>query len=477
MFILILLIGHINFARADVTTWSDDFETYSVAGLNTQGSWSASSGINIISTPTFTGSRSVFINKATGGTLEASRTKDNVFADPQVYLRFNVMRSDSGASDDSDLTIGIYPSNFSASGQCTVRFDDDTAGNDIELVNSNGSKALGNHIDDTWYTVDIHMDNVADVCYARIDEGSWSTSLARSDANSTFTIFDFFRQGTGNDRNWYIDDLEVSDSEITGWEGDGTVNLTDINIINPSTGSTTASKTIYTSITGALDSAFAPEYVTEITGIFCSQTFPEDECTQVHWYKDDTWTNDSSFNVSTTTTLARNGRYLMLASFSDGVENVYKSVSSTFLVATSTITAEEIITALGSIEVAFDACGTDASLVGEALCKTLVYLFYPSTESWNRAELLKNNLHSRAPFGYFYQLYDGIASTTLTASTTPVLTLQLGATIGNWTILSEATIKQYIGTTTWNLFYSMMQWGLWISAMFYIFKRVPNIIK
>jgi len=489
-FILFFSVGQ---AHAFIDDWTYNFDSgYNNGNLSGQNSWTSSTIPQIQSTISQTASKAIKFPATSDTSHDVDRMSlTSLLGYADVYFRVYIYRHDDDTNDDAWLNFHVSTSGFG--NVCGVKFEKDVDGNDIQLIAGGSLYDTGTqHVDDTWYQIDLHLNNTADTCQIAVNGGSWST--AQSNGNpGTITGMYLIRQQSGTqNRNFYIDSIYTDSVPIdeNPWSGDGTQNLSEIQITQPTVGSTTASKTFNYAITGALDSAFAPDYVDRITVSFCSLTVPEDDCQYDTPFLEGTDFNwDSSFNLTGSMTVDNSALYLMTASFVGEEcdfwlfceDRVYKADMVQFMVASTTATAEEIIDALQGPQAVLNACededaGWVSALTGGALCKVLTFLFYPSTPSWSKATSTIQLLKSRAPFGYFYQLKTGYENITLTASTTPTLTLVLPASVGgNLTILSEANIKLYMGDTTFNLLYSFVELVLWVLFGFYIFRRVSGL--
>jgi len=489
-FILFFSVGQ---AHADFTENFDDLAT---GDLNGQGGWSVPtnpSDYDIIGSGCRSANNCGYRITTTGSDYAYVDIGENIENGEITTISFYIK-----ADTDNARRIGLAISTSTAVVPGTARFNMNTykAGCSINTEGASGYRIYGSATSETFASggfasgsfvfVELEINSLNHTCRARGNSGAWRSSLSYTTPVSDMKYLMFsIANGATVGR---IDDIFVD--TVAGWAGDGTQNLSEIQITQPTVGSTTASKTFNYEITGALDSAFAPDYVDRITVSFCSLTVPEDDCEYDTPFLEGTdfdW--DSSFQLTGTMTVDNSALYLMTASFVGEEcdfwlfceDRVYKADMVQFMVASTTATAEEIIDALQGPQAVLNACedqdaGWVSALTGGALCKVLTFLFYPSTPSWSKATSTIQLLKSRAPFGYFYQLKTGYENITLTASTTPTLTLVLPASVGgNLTILSESNIKLYMGTSTFNLLYSFVEFVLWVMFGFYIFRRVSGL--
>jgi len=473
-------------AHADITAWNENFDTYTAGQtLNGQGTWSGGSTITVKNDFSNTSPNSYGSTDGFGGTTHRKVSLFNLWTQGTFYVNlFTYTKNTSGGTSFFSLS--------STNNNDYVAF----------WINGNdgGSSYWGDLFVDTknvtglvagtWSHFEFEVNTVVDTTRVRVDGGAWSATTANDVSGGDITELVVGVPSSTNSN--YIDSITFSTTEwdYTPWGGDGSQNLSEIEIVQPVVGSTTASKTFNYQINGALDSAFAPSYVDKITVSFCSLTVPEDDCEYDSPFLLDTdFSVDSSFNLTGSMTVNNGALYLMTASFVGEECNfwlfcedrVYKADMVQFMVATTTASSEDIIGALGGMNAVLGTCDDNGSgwveaLTGGALCRTIVYLFYPSDVSWSKASSTVNLFKSRAPFGYFYQLKTGVEGVTLTASSTPGLTLVLPSGVGgNLTILSENNLRLYMGTGTFNLLYSMVEWGLWVTFGFYIFRRVQGL--
>jgi len=106
-------------------------------------------------------------------------------------------------------------------------------------------------------------------------------------------------------------------------------------------------------------------------------------------------------------------------------------------------------------------CEETDGIVEESLCKILVFLFVPSTESVNKMIEVKDLVINKPPLGYFTAYSDTIESlTTATSTTSTIPTSDISLLFG---LLSSLAI--------WTTFQNVLVVIVWAGFVFYIFER------
>lgn len=119
-------------------------------------------------------------------------------------------------------------------------------------------------------------------------------------------------------------------------------------------------------------------------------------------------------------------------------------------------------------------CITDGGIVDsiyEVGCKLVINLFYPSATSMNKFTELREDLETKAPFSYFYQVYDGFSELSGTAGTIPTLEITTGTATPidiDVDLLSPTTISQYYNGTLATTMRTLMQVVLYLAFISFI---------
>lgn len=176
---------------------NDNFESYSLGNLNGQGGWSGSNSMQVVSTPTNTGSRAVSF----GNTAEGIITKSiDAVAQGKVifYIRFT--------STNSGRIVGIMTGT-------TQVADIRVSSGVIGFRQGGGTHTLeGSPNVNTWYKCELEWDNTQGV-RARLNDGSFSSWLPPLNSFSTINNIRVsnFSSVTGDQ---YVDDFSGSNQEF-----------------------------------------------------------------------------------------------------------------------------------------------------------------------------------------------------------------------------------------------------------------------
>lgn len=277
--------------------------------------------------------------------------------------------------------------------------------------------------------------------------------------------------------------------------GDGTYGLNTnfnsrISWINPpkqSPSATTTSRTINFEFSYYLNSASSTDISKMILSL-CPLSYPNDDCQKVDVGN---VIEDSLETISTTTTTLRDGYYLGIVSFWNGVSEsttcswwefwceaeqvkVYNSVSNNFNVATTTIEAD--------IPISYEAISSqceDGNFAEEGICKALLWLFYPSGSVLDGMEELGTTIRGKIPFGYFYQVSDklnAISTASSTEGSNIIVHVWGDETTGTEiTLMDWSQAKDFYSETFGNLDGYVVILA-WLAFAGYAFYRISEII-
>jgi len=248
---------------------------------------------------------------------------------------------------------------------------------------------------------------------------------------------------------------------------------------------TTTSRTIDFEFNYFLNSASSTD-VSKIILSLCPLSYPNDDCQQVDVGD---ITLDNYENISTTTTTNRDGYYLGIVSFWNGVEEsttcswwdfwceaeqvkIYGSVSNNFNVATTSLAVELPI----SYEAISSQC-EDGNFAEEGICKALLWLFYPSGDVLTGMEELGTTIRGKVPFGYFYQVSDKLNAIATASSTegSNIIVHAWGDDGVEITLMDWSSAKSFYEETFGNLDGYVVMLA-WLAFAGYAFFRISEII-
>jgi hypothetical protein len=196
---------------------------------------------------------------------------------------------------------------------------------------------------------------------------------------------------------------------------------------------------------------------------------------------------DTLTNVTVNATTTREGYYLGLVNFWNGVEvstdcnwwEVWCSEeqpiigagdSANFTSATSSISS----LILPSQEGAISQC-EDGTFVESGICKVMVFLFFPSGNIETKLLEFNQTWQNKIPFGYFSQIRTAIDATTATSTSLENYTVTVGTTspyhLGTLTLINFSSIDSEIS----DAIETIAQWFIyifWIIFIIYLLVRI-----
>jgi len=248
---------------------------------------------------------------------------------------------------------------------------------------------------------------------------------------------------------------------------------------------TTTSRTIDFEFNYYLNSASSTD-ASKIILSLCPLSYPNDDCQKIDVGD---ITPDSYENISTTTTTNRDGYYLGIVSFWNGVEEattcswwefwceaeqvkIYNSVANNFNVATTSLEVELPI----SYEAISSQC-EDGNFAEEGICKALLWLFYPSGDVLTGMEELGTTIRGKVPFGYFYQVSDKLNAIATASSTegSNIIVHAWGDDGVEITLMDWSSAKSFYEETFGNLDGYVVMLA-WLAFAGYAFFRISEII-
>lgn len=398
--------------------------------------------------------------------------------------------SGSGAPEDWLITrVDFWIGNVSAASQAKLQITNSGVSTPIESA----SQAV---VANSWNT--FYFDEPVSILdFYNAGGGTVHLRMTRTSGTGNWNIF-HTNQNLNNIRYSYNSGDNVQDPlmKIYGAVDGSTTSLlgpAEIRINQPTTGTSTASRTFTVDIDYLLASTVADQEEYEFIQLaLCSRAYPDDECEKSSFASP---VRDSQTNVTRSITANRDGYYLLLASFWNGVsDDVYCSWSDpfceeslvkilatesvTFNVATTTITPDFPL----STEGAYSACEDSTFFGAETLCKVLVYLFLPTESAILNWQGIDNQLANKMPFAFFMQVRSELG--TLATSSGAVMddvTVDLSGTVfqdvsgggGMVTMIDFQAIKD--SDFFQNHVYATMDFFirifLWIWVAIYVWRR------
>jgi len=131
----------------------------------------------------------------------------------------------------------------------------------------------------------------------------------------------------------------------------------------------------------------------------------------------------------------------------------------------------------GSAATTTGACDTIQNGFAWGLCSAGAYLFVPEPTILNQYANFPNVIAEKFPFSVFYDISDafgGLAATTSSSTpklTIPYATIAIGTSsplglsniVGNTDVFSTTTITQYIGSSNWAIFMTLISAAIWLA--------------
>jgi len=317
--------------------------------------------------------------------------------------------SGSGAPSDWLVTrVDFWIGNVSAASQAK-----------LQITNSGVSPAIESPsqavVANSWNT--FYFDQpVSLLDYYNAGGGSVHLRMTRTSGTGNWTIFNT-NQNLNPIRYSYTSGDNVQDPlmKIYGAVDGSTTSLlgpAEIRINQPTQGTSTPSRTFTVNLDYLLESTVSDEDEYEFIQLaLCSRAYPDDPCEKSSIASP---VRGTQTNVTRSVTANRDGYYLLLAYFWNGVssdtscswfdpfceEELVKTLATesvNFNVATTTITPDFPL----SSESALSACADSSFFGAETICKVLVYLFLPSENAVLKWQGIDNQLATKMPFAFF----------------------------------------------------------------------------
>lgn len=134
-----------------------------------------------------------------------------------------------------------------------------------------------------------------------------------------------------------------------------------------------------------------------------------------------------------------------------------------------------------SSDQAADYCSETDNIFSRAICRSFVWLFYPSPSILQKWESVKTQMQSKIPFAYFYQINKTFYDVDYTTSEpAPTLSLDMSNTalnMGQIEIFSPDTVKSLAGSEVVNLLRGFMVASLYVLFATTIYFSVRGIFK
>jgi len=175
----------------------------------------------------------------------------------------------------------------------------------------------------------------------------------------------------------------------------------------------------------------------------------------------------TGFN-SGSVTLDKDGYYMGMVYFTDGLGRVLGTDTVKFNSATTTLVAD--IPLLNPVGMCDSLDGT----FDTAICKSMMFLFYPSDTALDKFASIQDIFNDKIPFGYYYQFKDLIYLQSISSSTAPVLSVNFGsatpyALSGNISLIDLGDLNEDFDFT---IIFTWLVRFMWIIFGVYVISRV-----
>jgi len=137
----------------------------------------------------------------------------------------------------------------------------------------------------------------------------------------------------------------------------------------------------------------------------------------------------------------------------------------------------EVASITGCHETNFTVASVD---IGNGICEILSFLFVPSQNTLDQFEDISTSLQTKIPFSYFYDITTAVSSQATTSTATPVsfnLVASSSAFTFTYSPFSTTTAVAWMGQTNYNLFQTLMRYGILAAFGFYLFFRVRGLLS
>src|SRR3972149_5850151 len=161
-------------------TYDQNFDDLNLGDLNGQDNWSADVAWDVQNSVVQGGTKAI---SAIAGTSNknANRTINNSIAGNVVLY----MRSNSNSGSQNGATFRCRDNTLT--GRFEVRFAQNST--NLQLVGTTAITLVSGFSPDTWYKVEIEYDTVAGTARARVNDGSWSSSVTMTGSGDITDLF------------------------------------------------------------------------------------------------------------------------------------------------------------------------------------------------------------------------------------------------------------------------------------------------
>jgi len=119
--------------------------------------------------------------------------------------------------------------------------------------------------------------------------------------------------------------------------------------------------------------------------------------------------------------------------------------------------------------------GVGAVDFGQGVCSVAGFLIVPPASVTNSFSSSTDNLKTKIPFSYFYSLQSDIASSTVSTSTVPVMSITMPSSSPihfTAVLFSSSTITEFIPSSALNAFRLLAEAAIWLSVAWAIYKKI-----
>jgi len=193
----------------------------------------------------------------------------------------------------------------------------------------------------------------------------------------------------------------------------------------------------------------------------------------------DVYPFDGDFSYSTTTVLLSGINYQWRPIIADSDGNILDTGSWTnFAVVTVQDNSYNDIFSIGvnsttTVDQLNLQCDPEAPLWERSVCNLGILLFVPSSEALVSYREAIDNLQSKTPFYEMEQVKNTINTLEVDSGNSIGLQFTLPSAFGggSFTLFSSSTVTSLLGSTAWNVWYTLFGLGLYLTYFIYVFNK------
>lgn len=199
----LLLVIVFSYTSSVFATTFETFDSYSDGALSGQGSWTGGSGPLIQGTVTQAGAKAVSRGSGGGEPTETVKTLSPVLSTDLTTFTSYIRSANANDTNGGSTEVRYYNGSTRL---FSTRLSQDT--NAIKFDGASTVTVLGSISSDTWYKMEIEFNFTAHTARARVDGGTWTSSISDIGSDSFTQVDKIALQFGGSTATHYVDTLD-----------------------------------------------------------------------------------------------------------------------------------------------------------------------------------------------------------------------------------------------------------------------------